>query len=407
MNIDIIGSPFTKRLSEFKNFPFEINYTLEDQSLLSLFSSPYPATMEDLDTDDMIRLKNAYRELNRTHYDHFTPSSSNWLMIELSNELNDICEMEASYFNLSTIKLLKLQKDLMVLPMIERFRKLKSLLDRFASFASSYDKVILLKVLPDGNSHTEFLNAVYALLEKRLDNVLVLSIPSITMEQKAEKVPLEILDQLNNDLKKLNSKNYDDQLLFDERISDNFLSVFINHVEKRRYVYELYKDGQKLAASPAVDRRAYHFRLEQPGKYRIRVNILDSDVNARFTQTYSYEGADYQNGNFSYIELPRNNVTWQLEFLIGQHNIKGLVGNPYEYPEGYDGYTIYLQEEVPYQEILRADQIYERTFEELEELPQTKLAELAGTINQETASDRATKQYILHLITTKKEDGEQ
>src|SRR5699024_12460868 len=82
--------------------------------------------------------------------------------------------------------------------------------------------------------------------------------------------------------------NYHDQMLFDEKLKDDELSVFINHIEPREYVYELYKDGQSWKMSDPTTSRFYKFNLKEKGRYRIRVNLTDESVNPRFIQSYKF-----------------------------------------------------------------------------------------------------------------------
>jgi hypothetical protein len=58
--------------------------------------------------------------------------------------------------------------------------------------------------------------------------------------------PIEIYEGLVQQLRKFNSDNYENQLLFDEKLEDNILSVYMNYIEPRYYVYELYKDGNRI-----------------------------------------------------------------------------------------------------------------------------------------------------------------
>ena len=48
MKIDIIGSQFASRLTEFRSFPYDVNNFAAGQSFLSLLSKPYPVEMKDI-----------------------------------------------------------------------------------------------------------------------------------------------------------------------------------------------------------------------------------------------------------------------------------------------------------------------------------------------------------------------
>src|SRR5699024_12129296 len=71
----------------------------------------------------------------------------------------------------------------------------------------------------------------------------------------------------------------------DLSLNDNILSVYINHVEEREYIYELYKDGKTYKSSEPTTERYFAFQLDEPAKYRIRVNLTNEEVNPRFSRS--------------------------------------------------------------------------------------------------------------------------
>ena len=136
MNVDIISSSLLKKITEFKNCPFQLNHFIEEQSLLLLFSEPYPVSMSDLETDELSEIKKAYRDLHKSFLPRLLESNSEVLLLELGSELNEICKYENSYFNAASISLLAEQPSCHIVKGIEKFRGFQSMVDRFADFAS-------------------------------------------------------------------------------------------------------------------------------------------------------------------------------------------------------------------------------------------------------------------------------
>src|SRR5699024_2434275 len=122
------------------------------------------------------------------------------------------------------------------------------------------------------NMDSDFMNALYELIQKEFQNHLELTVPAPPEGKTYFNSPIEYYDSINFSLKKFTSDNYYNQMLVEEKLVDNVLSVFINHIEPREYVYELYKNGQSWKISEPTTSRSYKFTLNEKGKYRIRVN---------------------------------------------------------------------------------------------------------------------------------------
>ena len=131
MKIDIIGSKFTRKLTEFKNFRFEVNNIVEGQSILSLLSDPYETTMKEINTTDLNDITVAYRDLNKLLYSNLKNSDSEILLIELLSELNSISEFNHSYYNTSSLELLSEEIEYETLTNIEKFRALQRNINEF------------------------------------------------------------------------------------------------------------------------------------------------------------------------------------------------------------------------------------------------------------------------------------
>src|SRR5699024_7954284 len=159
----------------------------------------------------------------------------------------------------------------------------------------------------------------------------------------------EFYNKVNDDLRKFSSDNYYNQLLLDESLTENILSVYINHVEEREYVYELYKNGKPFKSSNPTTNRYFEFLLDEPAKYRIRVNLTNEEVNPRFSQTYEFEPDNTLSGFKSdprYIEIPSSGNRWMLNAILQKHEFQGLIGNAYLYPNGYSYHKVFLPEEI-------------------------------------------------------------
>lgn len=349
MKIDIIGSKFSRKLTEFKNFSFNVNNVVEEQSILSLLSKPYETTMKELNTTDLNDITIAYRDLNKLLYPEFLQSNSEIIMIDLLSELNGIIEYEGAYYNASSFDLLTghFSTSINKLSNIQKFRTLYQNIGKFVQLLNQYEKVIFLKILPKKKDDQLFVEGVYKLLEDRIGHKLMLTIDNSDFDTSLN-APIEVYSAVNQDLKKFSSDNYYNQLLFDESLENNTLSVYINYVEKREYIYELYKDGKPFKKSQPTTSRYYEYKLPEAGKYRIRVNVMDESVNSRFSLTYEYfpHSSDPFLKAVKYIEIPEKNNQWMLDVILQNDQYEGLIGNPYQYPEGYDGYPVYLNEEI-------------------------------------------------------------
>lgn len=357
MKVDILGSKFMRKLTEFKNFRFEVNNIVEEQSILSLLSEPYETTMKDINTTDLNDITVAYRDLNKLLYSKLKDSDSEILLIELLSELNDISEFNHSYYNTSSLELLYDDVEGNSLSNIEKFRALQRRIDEFLKLINQYEKVIFIKILPKDNEQKDFIEGLYKTLEENIEQKLILTVDNEGLDENFE-APLEFYNKVNDDLRKFSSDNYYNQLLFDESLQDNLLSVYINHVEEREYVFELYKNGRPFKSSDPTTERFFAFHLDEPAKYRIRVNLTSEEVNPRFSQTYEYnprsKSIDLEK-EIQYVEIPSDDNLWMLDIILLKHEFQGLVGNAYLYPKGYSGYKVLLPEEVNEQYLKKAD----------------------------------------------------
>lgn len=173
----------------------------------------------------------------------------------------------------------------------------------------------------------------------------------------------------------------------------------MNYIEERHYVYELYKDGQPYKKSHRTDSRYCQFTLDQSGKYRIRVTPDTDNVKARFSQTYAYKSDSVSTGvsTAEHAEMPDNKNEWMLSLIIDHMNIKGIVGNPYKYPEGFKGMDVYQKEEMkaPY---IKRENLPEISLALLEDMSKEKLATFVN-VHKETINraSEAMQKYINFL----------
>lgn len=346
MKIDIIGSTFASRLTEFRNFPYDVNIFVSGQSFLSLLSKPYPVAMKDINTSDIVKISTAHRDLNKANLAKLQESRSEVLMIDLLSELNPLVKYNGSYFNKESFELIDEDIEYEALRKIDQFKALKKHMDKIIELTSFYDQVILLNVTPD-NENDDFINGVYEILYNNIENKLVVSVDTKHVEDIFN-APIEAYDSIVQQLRKFNSDNYENQLLFDEKLEGDILSVYMNYIEPRHYVYELYKDGKPFKKSHRTDSRYCQFTLDEPGKYRIRVSPETENVKPRFSQTYVYTpGTDLTDSSTpEYVQMPEMKNEWMLKLLIDSTSIKGIVGNPYKYTDGYKNINVYQSDEI-------------------------------------------------------------
>lgn len=359
MKIDIIGSKFTRKLTEFKNFRFELNNIVEGQSILSLLSEPYEATMKELNTTNLNEITVAHRDLNKLLCPRLKESDSDVIIIELLSELNDISELGNSYYNASSLALLDYTVESKILSNIEKFRAVQRYMDSLLYMLGQYEKVIFLKLLPKDHSDKDFIDGLYRLLEERIEHKLILNVDNQEFDNEM-KAPLEFYSKVNDNLSKFSTDNYHNQLLFDEKLKKDVLSVYVNYVEEREYVYELYKNGKPFKSSAPTTDRYYEYQLDEPGKYRIRVNLTNEEIKPRFTLTYKFDPQCFfttVNKKAKYIEMPSDKSLWMLDALLLTHDVAGLIGNAYEYPNGYSGYKVLLPEEV--EEYIKREELFD------------------------------------------------
>src|SRR5699024_10594395 len=143
MNIDIIGSKFSARLTEFRSFPYTVKNFVSGTSFLSLFSNPYPKSMKEINTSDIVEISTAHRDLNKANLEKLKDSSAEVLMIDLLSELNDLVEYDGSYFNRRSFELIDDDIPFQPVRKLDQFRALISRIDDILELAHQYEQVIL------------------------------------------------------------------------------------------------------------------------------------------------------------------------------------------------------------------------------------------------------------------------
>ena len=397
MKIDIIGSKFASRLTEFRSFPYDVNIFVSGQSYLSLLSKPYPVSMKDINTSDIVEISTAHRDLNKANLGKLQESRAEVLMIDLLSELNELVKYNGSYFNKKSFALITEEIEYEDLRKIDQFKALKQHLNKIIELTSFYKQVILLKVAPN-NEHDDFINGIYELLYEHIENKLVISTDNSNIKDIFS-APIETYDTIVQQLRKFNSDNYENQLLFDEKLDDDILSIYMNYIEPRHYVYELYKDGKPFKKSHPTDSRYCQFKLDEPAKYRVRITPDTENVKPRFSQTYVYSHGNTNSNNSlpEYVEMPQKKNEWMLELLIEQIKITGIVGNPYKYPEGYNGINVYQKDEMTSPFIQEQD-LLEISLSLLENLTKEELLEFTEQHKQSLRqSPSGIKNYINFL----------
>src|SRR5699024_12591748 len=94
MNIDIIGSKFSARLTEFRSFPYSLKNFVRGTSFLSLFSKPYPKSMKAINTSKIVEISTAHRDLNKANIAKLEEANSIALIMDILSKLDDIVEYE-------------------------------------------------------------------------------------------------------------------------------------------------------------------------------------------------------------------------------------------------------------------------------------------------------------------------
>lgn len=397
MKIDIIGSQFTGRLTEFRSFPYDVNIFVSGQSFLSLLSKPYPVSMKDINTSDIAEISTAHRDLNKANLINLQESRAEVLMIDLLSELNTLVKYDGSYFNKQSFELLDTEVEYESIRKIEQFKAVKQHINKIIELTAYYEQVILIDVLPN-NENDDFIAGIYDMLYSSIENKLVLSVDNNGISDMLN-APIEIYDEIVQQLRKFNSDNYENQLLFDEKLEGDILSVYMNYIEERHYVYELYKDGQPYKKSHRTDSRYCQFTLDQSGKYRIRVTPDTDNVKARFSQTYAYKSDSVSTGSSAaeYVEMPDHKNEWMLSLIIDRMTIKGVVGNPYKYPEGFKGIAVYQKEEMkaPY---IRREDLPEISLALLEDMSKEELAAFVNTHKETISRASAAMQKYINFL---------
>src|SRR5699024_6381628 len=235
-----------------------------------------------------------------------------------------------------------------------------------SSLLSDYDKVIVIIRRGEDHNSQEYLDALYKMISSSADNLLKVTVEKESPEIDDRDMPLEIFNDINLQIKKFRAKDYNDQLLFDERLEDDTLSIFLNHIERRYYVYELYKNGSPVKETEPTTDRMVSFKLIDKGNYRVRVNLVDESIPPRFSRTYEFEGHEGQDAaSYDFLEIDENVGLWKLSLVDEAYDIKGYVGNPYTYPDGLNNYPVYHTSEVPSAKVISASKINEIIFDTL------------------------------------------
>src|SRR5699024_784080 len=289
-------------------------------------------------------------------------------------------------------ELLKDTPDYTNLTHIEKFRALQDNRDVIFSFLDNYEKIIIVKPGNLDDTDSDFLNALYGMIQEEFQNHLVLTLPDPPEGKDYFNSPIEYYDSINFNLKKFTSDNYHNQMLFDEKLEDDELSVFINHIEEREYIYELYKDGRSWKISEPTTSRFYKFKLKEKGNYRIRVNLTDESVNPRFSETYQFNPSSVlEHTQFQYVEMPIPSDMWMLDYILKHENIKAVIGNPFKYPDGYNGIPVVQINEASKNTTLCKTELFEYIFHKMIELNITE------NITEETVD---SKQIFLQTMKT-------
>lgn len=223
MKIDIIGSQFSGRLTEFRSFPYDVNIFVSRQNFLSLLSKPYPVSMKDINTSDIVEISTAHRDLNKANLVNLQESRAEVLMIDLLSELNTLVKYDGSYFNKQSFELLDTEVEYESVRKIEQFKAVKQHINKIIELTAYYEQVILIDVLPN-NEHDDFIADIYAMLYSSIENKLVLSADNESVSDMLN-APIEIYDEIVQQLRKFNSDNYENQLLFNEKLEGDILSV--------------------------------------------------------------------------------------------------------------------------------------------------------------------------------------
>src|SRR5699024_2143402 len=212
----------------FKNFPYTIVNVIEGQSVISLFSSPIHTDMSELSTTELDEITFAYRDLNKTHAEKFRNSESTFLLLDLYSELDDICEIDGSYFSPESVKFLDNRNGYWKLAKIEKFRAFQKTFEKLSSLISKYEKVILVLRKGEKHDNQEYLDALYEMIMEKADNLLLVTVSKDRPDIDDRDLPLEVYNDINLQIKKFRAKDYDEQFLFSEGLENDNLSVFVN-----------------------------------------------------------------------------------------------------------------------------------------------------------------------------------
>src|SRR5699024_3877738 len=299
----------------------------------------------------------------------------------------------------SSVELLKDTPEYTKLTHIEKFRALQVNQDVIFSFLANYEKIIIIKPDSLDGIDADFLNALYGMIQQEFQNHLVLTLPEPPEGRSYFNSPIEYYDSINFNLKKFTSDNYHNQMLFDEKLEDDELSVFINHIEPREYIYELYKDGQSWKISDPTTSRHYKFRLNEKGKYRIRVNLTDESVNPRFTQTYKFNPfSSLEERKVNYAEMPAAYDQWLLDYVLEHETIEAIIGNPFKFPDGYNGIPVIQSIEAEDDLTLHHTELFEYVFNKMIDVQSVN-----GSTTPESEKKQIFLQTMERYLSTRKE----
>ncbi|HJE20204.1 MAG TPA: DUF6270 domain-containing protein [Aliicoccus persicus] len=366
MLVDIIGSRVLRHVTEFKNFPYKVNNFIIDQSILTLTSEPIPTSMKDINTTELTDITIAHRDLNKGQWEKFKKSNSSVLIIDLLGELRSISEYKQSYYNTDSLEYININSG-KKLSRVEQFRLLQKYIDdSFIDVLNQYEKVIIVKFIEDNSEESDFIAGIFDMFEEKVENKLLLEY-IVGKDIDKFDAPIEFYHEINMDIKRFESDSYESQLLFNELLLDNELSVYMNFIGDREYIYELYKNGKSFKKSKPTRSRFFKFQLKEPAKYRIRVNLVDNSIQPRLSKTYEFTTDSHSNKASQFIEMPDKNNLWLLDVLIDTTNIEGIIGNPFKYGEGYQGIPVYDPSEVK-QDFLPASKLLSTALKKISEM---------------------------------------
>lgn len=393
MLVDIIGSRVLRHVTEFKNFPYKVNNFIIDQSILTLTSEPIPTSMKDINTTELTDITIAHRDLNKGQWEKFEKSNSTILILDLLGELRSVSEYNKSFYNTESLGYININTG-KKLSRIEQFRMLQEYIDEsFINVLNQYEKVIFVKFIEDNSEESDFITGIFNMFEEKVENKLLLE---YVVDKNIDKfhAPIEFYHEINMDIKRFESDSYENQLLFNELLIDNELSVYMNYIGDREYIYELFKNGKPFKKSKPTRSRFFKFKLKETAKYRIRVNLVDNSIKPRLSKTYEFRTESHSNKANRFIEMPDKNNLWLLDVLIDTTELEGIVGNPFKYRDGYQGIPVYDYSEVRH-EIIPASKLLSMALEKIADMDHITFTKFLK--NNENSSNQLLIEFLTYL----------